>query len=271
MKKKNACQYQRNIYEKEYFMRKKTILLLTSSLFSANAAFTSETSSFYIGPQVSAVSLHIGGISRDFRGTLTGATLSYNYQKPNNLYANACAKWALGELHNSSHTPRFLHDESIEGQLGFTGRFGKMELIPFLGFGFHYLIENRQESKNYLAIKTSYRDYYVPLGLKWRYYLINRLQVGVNFTWWHDVDSSVKIAKIKGVHWTLDLKDGYRVTVPIEGFVDQGRRWGFCLEPFWQGYQLGSDNTLSSAGDSIGIRAQTFNYYGSTLSSSWHF
>ncbi len=251
-------------------MPKKTLLLL-ASLFSANAAVAAETSSFYLGPQASAVSLHIGGISHNFRGTLAGGTASYNYQKPNSLYANACVKWALGELHNSGHTPRFLHDESVEGQLGFTGRFGKMELVPFVGFGFHYLIENRQKSKTYLAMKTSYRDYYVPVGLKWRYYLMNRLQVGVNFTWWHDVDSSVKIANINGAHWTLDLKDGYRVALPVEGFLDHRRRWGFCVEPFWQGYQLGSDKTMSSSGDSIGIKTQTFNYYGGTASASWHF
>ena len=112
-------------------MQKKTIFL--ASILLTKTLFSVEASSFYLGPQASAVSLHIEGLSSDFHGTLAGAIFSYNYQKPNALYANASVKWALGEVRSSGQISRFLHDESVEGHLGFAGQFGKMELIPFVG------------------------------------------------------------------------------------------------------------------------------------------
>ncbi len=250
----------------EITLIKKTAVVLFT--LCTKMLLAEETSSFYAGPEVYSTSLHIDGVSSDFRGTLAGAVLGYTYKKSNSLYVNVCVKWALGQVRNSGHPSRFIHDELIEGQLGFVGRFWKMELIPFLGFGFHYLIEDRKESETYTAMKTSYRDYYLPLGLKWRYYFCDRLNAGLNFAWWKDLDPSVKISGIKGAHWTLDRKEGYRIAMPFEGFLDSKKRWSVCLEPFWEQYQLGSDRAVSSTGDSLGIKKQTFNYYGGTLTAS---
>ena len=227
--------------------------------------------SFYAGAEIYAMSLKIQGIASHFRGTLAGAVLGYTYNQPNSFYADAHVKWALGEVRNSRQPSRFIHDELVEGRLGYAGRWGKFELIPFMGFGFHYLIEDRKQSSEYKGMKTSYRDYYFPLGFKFCYYCMDRLNVGLNFTWWTDVDSSVKITGLQGAHWVLNREDGYRIELPIEGFLGKNKRWSFCLEPFWQYYQLGADRTNTTLGENLGITTQTFNYYGGTLTAAWSF
>jgi hypothetical protein len=231
----------------------------------------SKFSSFYAGPEVYALSLSISGIASDFHATLAGAVLGYTYKKPNSFYFDARLKWAIGEARHTAQPSRFIHDELVEGQLGYVGQIGKFELIPFVGFGFHYLIENRKESSSYTGMKTSYRDYYFPLGLKLNYYCMDRLSIGLNFTWWKDVDSTVKISGLHGAHWVLDRKDGYRLELPVEGFLDKNKRWSFCLEPFWQQYQLGADRTNTTLGRNLGITTQTFNYYGGTLKAAFWF
>ncbi len=240
-------------------------ILTTAQAFSSETPQTPPYSKIYLGPQVYSVNTAIRDVSH-FHGTLAGASLGYVYTKPNSLYAKAFVSWALGSIRSSGHPSRFLHDETVEGQLGYTWAFKQMQLSPFIGYGFHYLIEHRKKSPEYASLQFSYENYYLPLGITWKYFFYKQCNIGLSISQRYDVSPSVKVSDLKGVSWNLDHTTGTRVSIPIEGVLESKVQWGFCLEPFWQEYQLGKTKAISSLGEPLGITSQTFHQWGGELS-----
>ena len=254
----------------------KKALLFCSTFLIGNFCVAEQTeiqkySAIFLGPQVASVTMSIEGNSPSFHGALAGARLGYTYQKPHSLYAKAFISYALGRLKSEDNPSRFLHDESVEGQIGYVFACHKFRLTPYVGYGFHYLIQHRESHPLFAELTFKYRDYYLPLGLQGKYSFTSQVNFGVNFSWRYDIDPSVQISGFEGIHWTLHHKDGHLVSLPLEGFFDDKQRWSFCLEPYWQQYQIGSSKAVSSTGMPLGLTTQTLTYWGGLLTAQVHF
>ena len=248
------------------------LLLIAATLFSCeeiasqnklkNQVFGKKYSNFYIGPQGYYFRDNIQSIASPFHGSLWGAKAGYFYRKPNHLYASVSGNWAIGKISNKPGPSRSIHDELLESQFGYVFSFYKMQWVPFGGLGFHYLVQHRQSIPTLTSLKFKYRNYYFPLGFQWNYFFIDQAMIGCHFQWNRDLDPMVQISGLFGSYWKLKHRNGYRISIPFEYFLQCNYRLSISIEPFWMWYELGATYAQSSNNISLEITKQIIQNIG---------
>lgn len=229
-------------------------------------------SELYIGPQGYYANLKIEGISSKFHGGLFGGVLGYQYIKPKALYFRIQADWAAGRLSTNQNNPsRYLHDENVESNFGFTWQVNKWQIIPYTGYAFHYLIESRKETEEFAAVKFKYQTYNIPLGMRIDYLFNNHYQLGLKAAWAFNIDPAVKISGLSGALWQLAHKQGVRVDLPFQYNFGKKTKGALSLIPFFAWYELGHSLAVSDDGVPLGITNQFFTYWGGLATIAWKF
>jgi hypothetical protein len=228
-------------------------------------------SEIYVGPQGYYAKAKIRGLSPNFHGSLWGGVFGYQYMKPYSLYFRLQGDWAIGRIKSKGNPSRYLHDENVEGDFGYTWCPGKWRVIPYVGYAFHYLIENREETEEFTGTKFKYQTYNIPVGMRVDYLFNRHFELGVKAQWMYNIDPAVKISQLQGALWTLVHKQGVRVDLPFQYNFGKAIQGVLRLSPFFQWYQLGRTKAVTDDGVPLGVTTQTFTYWGGLLTLGWKF
>lgn len=248
--------------------------MLCSSLFSfhqVQKTILDKHSEFYVGPQGYYTTMAMEGLPPDFQGDLWGVVVGYQLTLPKSLYFLTQANWAIGQMNSSNKPSRCFHDYNIEFDFGYVGRFGKYQIIPFIGYAFQYLIEHRYGNSQYVTTQFDYLIYNFPIGFRFDYLFNENFQLGLKVQGMININPMVKISQLAGSFWALKTRYGVKAELPFECSVGKNVTSTFQFTPFFHWYQLGPSTAVTEYGLPLNVYQQTIANYGAYATLGWKF
>lgn len=183
--------------------------------------------------------IHQPAIGSRPSGDLWGVAAEYNYIRHCDWYIGGEVTWVTGDLTNGLKYDN--RDFDIQGKWGFTWFYSllcfKGYFIPLIGIGYRGL---REEIGTVTTVTYSYDRWYVPLGFRSSLLFCFGWEVGLNFTFRWDVDTSRHI-NADNVRAELHRQYGYYVQLPVTWHLCPRRRCGGELRvvPYWKWDRFG--------------------------------
>lgn len=158
-------------------------------------------------------------------GGLCGVRILYERVVPWSFYWGAEGHWARGHLggHSSRRFPiaSEMTDIDAEGRLGYTLRWRRFLIAPFLGIGY-FSESNDFKPPTPLVVLVRTHVGYIPVGLVSRFYLTRRLSIGLDYKGLVPFDGQTKICDPElgdtrlnfgeRTHFALDIPFRYRLS-----------------------------------------------------------
>jgi|GEM_PF-6593883 len=211
-------------------------------------------------------------------GTLGGAQAVFEYKDMGSLYTGILANFLTGcvsDRRSQNFPDRTIWDVEAEGRFGYNyqGLQGKkMEVTPFIGFGFTYFLSDRDSSLDISSRAFDYYKFYLPVGFLLNYAFFDWFNMGFNFKWFPDIDSTMRISLFKNARWVLFKKnDQLHVEVPFVFRFGEDKLPFLSFVFFWKRKKDGGTKTNVLGDAVVGIPAQTHTYWGGSANLGYRF
>lgn len=201
-----------------------------------------------------------------FHGNLAGAQGLYEYRPAAGFYGAIKAAWRQGET-KAGTTSRFLVDVDAEERIGFTvnGYDKKWLWTLFSGLGFRYLNQHLKQS-GVAPVRFIYNEFYCPLGIFTDYAIFPWFSWGIHATWMPQVFPTVSISPIKGSRWkTTSMIGNALIEMPFVFFAGEKKHFFASFVPHFEYWQDGHTTAVTSTGEALGLRGNTYFFWGADL------
>jgi hypothetical protein len=176
-------------------------------------------------------------------GDLWGVAAEYDYIHSCDWYVGAEVTWAAGNLTDGLKTRN--RDLDIQGKWGYTWFYSLLRFegyaIPFVGVGYRNLRQDFVSVPGDTSVPFTYGRWYVPIGFRTAVLFCRGWELGLNFTFRWDVDTSRHI-NADNVRAELDRQFGFEVQLPVVWHLCPTRRcgWEARAVPFWRWDRFGN-------------------------------
>lgn len=202
-----------------------------------------------------------------FRGNLGGAQGLYEYRSANCFYGAAKLDWKEGRTHGDGKRSLLYID--VQERLGYTFGSSDWLLTLFSGFGYRHL---GHKLEKHGSLRLRYNEFYFPVGLITDYNVNSWFAVGLGFTWMPQVFPTVTISPLKGARWKLtNTLDNFSVEFPFDFTLTENKRFHLIFSPFYEHWQDGHTTAKSSTGEKLGLRGNSYNFWGALLNFGYYF
>ncbi len=170
---------------------------------------------------------------------------------------------------------RTIYDVEAEGRFGYhyQGLQGyRMEVSPYIGFGFNYFYQRRNNTDQSPSILYEYYKYYLPVGFLFNYRVFRWFYFGFHFKWFPDIDPTLHIGFIKRGRWILVKENNQLLAqVPLTFRFGCKRQWDISFVPYWERKKDGGTDAIAPTGVELGIPKQTLIYWGGNVNIGYSF
>lgn len=230
----------------------------------------STISSLQIGGDYTYANIKIQGDS--FRGSLGGVQGSYEYKPWNNIYAGLRLAWKAGRT-GGSGDHRCLTYVDAQERIGYTysSPCNNWQITPFTGLGYRFLGHKLEQSGS-PSIKFDYNEFYVPVGFLTDYSFNSCWSLGLNFTWMPQIYPTVEIIPLKGARWILQSSlSNFLVELPLTFSLTECGCYSIIFKPFYEHWKDGRSTAKTFTGNSLGLPANSYNFWGTELNFAFSF
>lgn len=247
--------------------------LFLLSFFISAALFGNECRNrLFLGPQAHYISVDAPSLGT-FSGGAGGAEIGYEYIKPNGLFAHVELDGSWSSLSQSETTSSIDQVEVFFGvDIGYAFQWGDcypmFEFIPYTGYFYHYLNEDRN-IENYERMTFIYKMPYIPFGFRFTNWRYEWFAWGLQYQYQIDVDPFLKISILHGAYWELDRSDDQL----IEGLIifKPSCDVSIWFTPFYRYSKTGDSVARTQSGLFLGIQEQTYHSVGAKVEFSYLF
>jgi hypothetical protein len=202
-----------------------------------------------------------------FQGNLGGLQAIYEYKPANSLYAGLQLSWRQGATSQAS-SRRFLLDVDTNERIGYTFAWDERAWMTtlFSGLGYRYLGQILKQP-GLANLSFNYNEIYIPIGILANRSFNARWALGLNFVWMPQVYPSLTINPLKGAYWMLSRKlENFLVEIPLVFTPSKMRNFMIELKPFFEYWQDGKTDAVTSLGFTLDIPGNTYVFCGVELS-----
>lgn len=228
-------------------------------------------SRFQLGGNYTHASIRPFGLA-GFNGNLGGAQGIYEYRAMDTIYAAALVDWKQGQTFGNQQS-RFLTYVDAQERIGYSfGLVNKHLLLSFFtGLGYRHMGENLKSAPT-TSLKFDYNELYIPTGFNLNYMFNWLFALGADFAWEPQVYPSVKIVPLNGARWILKKPlQNFYAAIPFTVNLSRSQRWSLIIRPNYERWNDGASTAATSAGITLGLPGNTYDFYGIDLSLSYSF
>ncbi len=222
-----------------------------------------------------------------FKGNLGGAHALYEHIRENGFYAGVEFDWRQGNTTGPAGS-RYLLDLNADERFGYTWTDDCLQKTVYSGFGFRFLGHTFHSSLRSEAafnssffppfltsidsVRFQYYEFYFPIGFLSEYTINSYLSLGVDAAWQGQVFSTVQIRPLGGTFWSLTNTFGnFYVRGLVNFYFTKCKDFAIVISPFYERWQDGQTTAETSEGTELGLRKNTYDFFGVDVNFTYSF
>jgi len=206
-----------------------------------------------------------------FRGSLGGVQVAYDYRPWDSLYVGLKAAWKQGRT-ASKGAHHSLTYVDVQERIGYTyaSPCCSWEFTPFTGLGYRFLRHKLDQCPG--SVRFEYNEFYIPVGFLCDFVVNCWIDIGLNFTWMPQIYPTVKISPLAGSRWILKSTwENFVVELPINFILHDCHKFFLTVKPFYEHWKDGRSTAKTSSGNSLGLPANNYNFWGVEVNLTYPF